>query len=152
MTPPRRITSLSATAWALILICLLGGGLRAYKVVEPNAVPGDDALAYFALAKSLAEDGSFGGPDFNNASDWSPGAPLVYAAAFKLTGEAREGLIRILQALIGIASILVAFALARRLAEALTGPPVDRATGRAPTFSSNSTVSRSASVVAGLSA
>lgn len=118
MSPSKRLSQLSLTAWILILICLVGGGLRAYKVVVPNPVPGDDAHAYFALAKSLAEDGTFGGPDFNNASDWSPGAPLLYAAAFKLTGEAREGLIRVLQALIGIASILVAFALARRLASA----------------------------------
>lgn len=117
MPLPRRLTKISATTWILILICLVGGSLRAYKVVVPNPVPGDDALAYFALAKSLAEDGSFGGPDFNNASDWSPGAPLLYAAAFKLTGEAREGLIRAIQALIGIASILIAFALARRLVD-----------------------------------
>lgn len=100
----------------LILILLAGGTLRAYKVVEPNPVPGDDAHAYFALAKSLYEDGSFGGPDFNNASDWSPGAPLLYAALFKATGGPREGSIRALQALIGLASILVAFALGRRLA------------------------------------
>lgn len=112
---PNRLT---ATAWILIAICLAGGALRAYKVVQPNPVPGDDAHAYFALAKSLYEDGSFGGPDFNNASDWSPGAPLLYAALFKVTGGPREGSIRALQALLGIASILIAFALARRLAGA----------------------------------
>lgn len=118
MSLPRRPTALSATTWILILICLAGGALRAWKVVDPNPVPGDDALAYFALAKSLAEEGTFGGPDFNNASDWSPGAPLLYAAMFKVTGP-REGAIRALQALIGIASILVAFALGRRLAGGL---------------------------------
>ena len=107
---------------ALILICLAGGALRAYKVVEPNPVPGDDAHAYYALATSLYEDGTFGGPDFNNASDWSPGAPLLYAALFKATGGPREGSIRALQALIGLASILVAFALGRRLASRRGSP------------------------------
>jgi 4-amino-4-deoxy-L-arabinose transferase-like glycosyltransferase len=116
-----RPTKLSTTVLLLILICAVGGLLRAYKVVEPNPVPGDDAHAYYALAKSLYEDGSFGGPDFNNASDWSPGAPLLYAAMFKLTGGPREGSIRALQALIGIASILVAFMLARRLAGGADG-------------------------------
>lgn len=111
-----RLTQLSTTALLLILICAAGGALRAYKVVEPNPVPGDDAHAYYALAKSLYEDGTFGGPDFNNASDWSPGAPLLYAAMFKVTGGPREGSIRGLQALLGIASILMAFMLARRLA------------------------------------
>lgn len=110
------LKKLSLTAIALIAICLAGGLIRAYKVVEPNPVPGDDAHAYYALAKSLYEDGTFGGPDFNNSSDWSPGAPLLYAALFKVTGGPREGSIRALQALIGLASILVAFALARRLA------------------------------------
>ncbi len=111
-----RPSKLSLTALALILICAVGFGLRAYKVVEPNPVPGDDAHAYFALAKSLYADGTYGGPNFNNASDWSPGAPLLYAALFELTGGAREGSIRALQALIGLASILVVFALGRRLA------------------------------------
>ena len=111
-----RLNKLSATAIVLIVICAAGFGLRAVKVFEPNPVPGDDARAYYALASSLYEDGTFGGPDFNNASDWSPGAPLLYAGMFYVTGGPREGTIRALQALLGLAAILVAFALARRLA------------------------------------
>ena len=59
---------------------MLGFGLRAYRVVEPLATPGDDAHAYYALSKALYEEGSYGGPNFRDASDWSPGAPLLYAA------------------------------------------------------------------------
>jgi len=65
----------------LAVIVLVGFALRAERVVNPNAKPGDDALAYFALSKSLCEDGSYGGPDFQNSSDWSPGAPSGFPDA-----------------------------------------------------------------------
>lgn len=104
--------------WALILlaaILVVGFGLRAYRVVEPLPTPGDDAHAYFALSKSLYEEGSYGGPDFRDASDWSPGAPLLYAASFYATGGAREGTARIVELLCGLGAIVVAYLLGRRL-------------------------------------
>src|SRR5665811_122433 len=55
----------------LAAILAVGFGLRAYRVVEPLATPGDDARAYYALADALYEEGSYGGPDFRDASDWS---------------------------------------------------------------------------------
>ena len=100
----------------LVAILALGLGLRAYRVAEPLATPGDDSHAYFALSKALYEEGSFGGPDFRDASDWSPGAPLLYAAAFYATGGAREGTARFVEALLGAAAILVVFLLAKRIA------------------------------------
>ncbi len=96
-------------------ILALGFGLRAYRVVEPLATPGDDARAYYALAKSLYEEGSYGGPEFRDASDWSPGAPLLYAASFFATGGAREGTARIVELLLGLASIVVVYLLGRRI-------------------------------------
>ena len=45
------------------LILALGFGVRAYRVVEPLATPGDDAHAYYALSKALYEEGTYGGPD-----------------------------------------------------------------------------------------
>ena len=75
----------------LAVILAIGLGLRVERVVNPNADPGDDALAYTALAKSLYEDGSYGGPGFENASDWSAGAPLLYAGLYYATGGARDG-------------------------------------------------------------
>ena len=72
----------------LALILALGFGLRAYRVVEPLASPGDDAHAYYDLSKSLYEEGTYGSPEFDDASDWSPGAPLLYAASFYATGGA----------------------------------------------------------------
>ena len=92
------------TLIALALIAALGLVCRAVAVVHPVADPADDSHAYYALAKALYEEGSYGGPEFNSeaTSDWSPGAPWLYAGLFVVTGGPREGSIRILEALIGV--------------------------------------------------
>jgi 4-amino-4-deoxy-L-arabinose transferase-like glycosyltransferase len=99
----------------LAAILALGFGLRAYRVVEPLPTPGDDAHAYYGLAKSLYEEGSYGGSRFENPSDWSPGAPLLYAASFFATGGPREGTARIVELLLGLAAIVTVYLLGRRL-------------------------------------
>jgi hypothetical protein len=99
----------------LAAILVLGFGLRAYRVVEPLATPGDDSRAYYALSKALYEEASYGGPDFRDSSDWSPGAPLVYSASFYATGGAREGTARIVELLFGLAAIVVVYLLGRRI-------------------------------------
>jgi 4-amino-4-deoxy-L-arabinose transferase-like glycosyltransferase len=105
------------TLIALALIAALGLVFRAVAVVHPVADPADDSHAYYALAKSLYEEGSYGGPEFHSeaSSDWSPGAPWLYAGLFVVTGGPREGTIRILEALMGIGTILVVFFLGWRL-------------------------------------
>jgi 4-amino-4-deoxy-L-arabinose transferase-like glycosyltransferase len=103
------------TLIALGAIVLLGLVVRAYVVVNPVEHPGDDSRAYYALSKALYEEQSFGGPEFEDSSDWSPGAPFLYAAAFYATGGPREGTVRIVEALLGVATILVVFALGWRL-------------------------------------
>jgi 4-amino-4-deoxy-L-arabinose transferase-like glycosyltransferase len=99
----------------LAAIAVLGLGLRAYAVVNPVDHPADDSRAYYALSKALYEEGSYGGPNFRDSSDWSPGAPLLYAASFYATGGAREGTARIVEALLGVAAILVVFLLGERM-------------------------------------
>jgi len=112
--------------FALAAIVLAGFLVRAWVVVNPLDEPGDDALAYRALAEALYEDGTFGyekgstnGPEFKTPSDWSPGAPLIYAASYYATGGVRDGVARGVEALLGTASILLAFLLTARL----LGPP-----------------------------
>ncbi|MDX6601056.1 MAG: hypothetical protein QOF13_258 [Solirubrobacterales bacterium] len=100
----------------LVLILALGFGLRAYRVAEPLPTPGDDAHAYYALSKALYTEGSFGGSGFEDSSDWSPGAPLLYAASFYATGGAREGTARIVELLLGLATIVVVYLLGSRIA------------------------------------
>ncbi len=104
-----------STLILLALIAVVGLGARAYVVANPVANPADDSHAYYALAKALYEEGSFGGPSFRDSSDWSPGAPLLYAAGFYASGGAREGTARIVEALLGVAAILVVFLLGNRL-------------------------------------
>jgi 4-amino-4-deoxy-L-arabinose transferase-like glycosyltransferase len=105
------------TLIALALIAALGLVFRAVAVVHPVADPADDSHAYYALAKSLYEEGSYGGPEFHTeaSSDWSPGAPWLYAGLFVVTGGPREGSIRILEALMGVGTILIVFFLGWRL-------------------------------------
>jgi Dolichyl-phosphate-mannose-protein mannosyltransferase len=105
------------TLIALALIAALGLVCRAVAVVHPVADPADDSHAYYALAKSLYEEGSYGGPEFHSeaTSDWSPGAPWLYAGLFVITGGPREGTIRILEALMGVGTILIVFLLGWRL-------------------------------------
>jgi 4-amino-4-deoxy-L-arabinose transferase-like glycosyltransferase len=105
----------------LAAILLVGFGARAYRVAEPLGTPGDDAHAYYGLSKALYEEGSYGGPEFDNSSDWSPGAPLLYAGAFYATGGAREGTARVVEMLLGLAAIVVVFLLGRRIAGAPAG-------------------------------
>jgi hypothetical protein len=111
---------------ALAVIVCSGFLVRAWVVVNPLADPGDDALAYRALAEALYVDGTFGyeqgsssGPEFKTPSDWSPGAPLIYAGAYYLTGGVRDGVARGVEALFGTAAIILAFLLTARL----LGPP-----------------------------
>jgi 4-amino-4-deoxy-L-arabinose transferase-like glycosyltransferase len=105
------------TLIALALIAALGLVFRAVAVVHPVADPADDSHAYYALSKALYEEGSYGGPEFHSeaTSDWSPGAPWLYAGLFVVTGGPREGSIRILEALMGVGTILVVFLLGWRL-------------------------------------
>ncbi len=98
------------------MIMILGLGLRCYRVADPLATPSADSHAYYALSKALYVEGSYGGPEFRDSSDWSPGAPLLYAAAFYATGGPREGTARIIEALLGIATIVAVFFLGERLA------------------------------------
>jgi 4-amino-4-deoxy-L-arabinose transferase-like glycosyltransferase len=106
----------------LALIVAVGFGLRLEKVVNPLADPGDDAFAYRALAESLYEEGSYGGAEFDTPSDWSPGAPLLYAAAYYATGGVRDGVARGVQAVLGTLAIIIVFLLTARLTPSRAGP------------------------------
>jgi hypothetical protein len=105
------------TLIALALIAALGLVARAVVVAHPVADPADDSHAYYALSKALYTEGTYGGPEFHSeaTSDWSPGAPWLYAGLFVVTGGPREGSIRILEALLGVGTILVVFFLGWRL-------------------------------------
>ena len=110
------------TLLLLAVIVAVGFLARAWFVVNPHADPGDDALAYRALAESLYEEGTYGGSGFKSASDWSPGAPLLYAGSYYLTGGVRDGVARGVEALAGTAAIVIVFLLTARLIQASGWP------------------------------
>jgi hypothetical protein len=102
----------------LALICLLALGLRLARAADEIDAAGPDSEAYSALASHLYKTGEYGTPGMENESDWSPGAVLTYTGVYVLTGGVREEAARYLVALVGVALVLVAYALARRLARA----------------------------------
>jgi hypothetical protein len=102
----------------------LGFGLRLEKAVNPPAKPGagsivayqgNDALAYERIAAALYQDGRYGTPEMRSPSDWSPGAPLLYAGVYYLTGGVDPERARIAVALLGAAMVLLTYLLGRRL-------------------------------------
>ncbi|HEX6116579.1 MAG TPA: hypothetical protein VFY99_05720 [Solirubrobacterales bacterium] len=106
------------TLIVLAVIVLLALGLRVARAGDEIAAPGPDSEAYSALASNLYKTGDYGTPGMENESDWSPGAVLTYTAVYVVTGGVREEAARYLVALVGAALVLVAYALARRLARA----------------------------------
>lgn len=105
-----------ATLVVLAVICLVALGLRVARAANEIDAPGPDSEAYSALASHLYATGEYGTPGMENETDWSPGAVLTYTAVYVLTGGVREEAARYLVALVGVALVLVVYALARRLA------------------------------------
>jgi hypothetical protein len=102
----------------------LGFGLRLEKAIDPPTNPGagsivayqgNDTQAYEQIAAALYEDGRYGTPQMRSPSDWSPGAPLLYAGVYHLTGGVDPERARIAVALLGAAMILLIYLLGRRL-------------------------------------
>ncbi len=100
----------------LCVICALGFGLRANRALHPLPHPGVDATAYFQLSKYLYTDQTWGSPEMHNQNDWSPGAPLLFAGIYFVSGGVHDGAGRMSLALLGLGTIVVAYLLGRRLA------------------------------------
>ncbi len=105
----------------LIAILVLGLALRVQAALTPPEDVGNDAAAYMAIAKGLYTEGKYGGPAQTSPNDWSPGAPLLYAGVYFLTGGVNLKAALLLVALLGTATILFTYLLARRLAGPIAG-------------------------------
>jgi hypothetical protein len=110
------------TLVAVAAILVLALGLRVARAADEIDAPGPDSEAYSAIASHLYKTGEYGTPGMENESDWSPGAVLFYTGVYVATGGVREEAARYAVALIGAALVLVAYALARRLARAAEVP------------------------------
>ena len=72
---------------ALAVIVVLGLALRVESALEPLDVrPGTDSAVYASVAEQLYEHQRFAIPGASSPYDWSPGAPLFYAAVYYATG------------------------------------------------------------------
>jgi dolichyl-phosphate-mannose-protein mannosyltransferase len=115
---------------SLAVVVALGFGLRLQQAIDPPSNPGGDSIvayqgndskAYEKIAAALYEDGRYGTPEMRSPSDWSPGAPLLYAGVYFLTGGVDAEKARIAVALLGAAMILIVYLLGRRLAGPVVG-------------------------------
>ena len=108
---------------ALVAILLLGFGLRFGEAWDGRA-PVYDAAAYAAIAANLERGEGFtvGAGATQPSSNYSPGLPLFVAGIYKVTGGVHERLARLVLALIGSLSVLLAYLLGRRLARPGVSP------------------------------
>jgi hypothetical protein len=107
---------------ALAAIVLIGLALRVDSALEPLDVrPGTDSAVYASVAEQLYEDQRFALPGAASPYDWSPGAPLFYAAVYYATGGVHPGAVRLVVALLGALTIVLVYLIGRRLAGPLAG-------------------------------
>jgi 4-amino-4-deoxy-L-arabinose transferase-like glycosyltransferase len=121
----------------LIAVMAIGFAFRVQAALTPPADPGNDAAAYMAIAKGLYTEGHYGGPSQSSPNDWSPGAPLLYSAVYFLTGGVHVKAALLLVALLGTATILLTYLLARRLAGPWAGLAAAALAATYPAFIEN---------------
>jgi 4-amino-4-deoxy-L-arabinose transferase-like glycosyltransferase len=107
---------------ALAVIVVVGLALRVDSAREPLDVrPGTDSAVYASVAEQLYEHQRFALPGAASPYDWSPGAPLFYAAVYYATGGVHPGAVRLVVALLGALTIVLVYLIGRRLAGPLAG-------------------------------
>lgn len=136
-----RLRSVPRLAWlALVVILLVGGGLRYDQSVHPVAKVSADAQSYTNIAQNLARNGTYTGRSKRGpvtaqawqkakvqALHWPPATPHVFALAYKVAPGAdpndRENVevLHTTQFVISTATILVAFLLGWVLAGGWAG-------------------------------
>ncbi len=126
--PPGRLSALAdrhggrGVLIALAVIVLVGLALRVDSALEPLDVrPGSDSAVYASVAEQLYEHQRFAIPGAASPYDWSPGAPLFYAAVYYATGGEHPGIARLVVALLGALTIVLVYLIGRRLAGPLAG-------------------------------
>jgi 4-amino-4-deoxy-L-arabinose transferase-like glycosyltransferase len=106
----------------LAAIVLVGLALRVASALEPLDVrPGSDSAVYASVAEQLYEHQRFAIPGATSPYDWSPGAPLFYAAVYYATGGVHPGIARLAVALLGALAIVLVYLIGRRLGGPLAG-------------------------------
>ena len=111
----------------IVVLTLVGLGLRLGYAIEQPADPPPDADAYAHIAEGLFRDGSFDArpegvaEEVQPSSAYSPGLPLFAAGVYELTGGPHLTLVLVLLALLGAATIPLTYLLGARFARASVG-------------------------------
>jgi 4-amino-4-deoxy-L-arabinose transferase-like glycosyltransferase len=130
----------------LCLVVALGFGLRLNAALNPTnkgaessvvAYQGNDSLAYGQIAEGLYKDGKYGTPAMHHATDWSPGAPLLYAGVYYLTGGVHPDAARAAVAILGALMVLLVYLIGRRLGGPVVGLFAAALAAIYPTFIDN---------------
>ena len=112
---------------ALAIAVATGLGLRVGYAADGRDYQPPDSRAYARIAESLYEDGSFDARaagarrEVQASSSYAPGLPLLVSATYWLSGGVHLDLARVVLALFGAASVLLAYLLGRRLAGPVAG-------------------------------
>jgi 4-amino-4-deoxy-L-arabinose transferase-like glycosyltransferase len=114
-------TAPSPVRVALGAVLLIAFAVRLWAALNPIEDPGPDAEAYASIARWLFEERRYGSPQMTSASDWSPGAPLLFAAVYTLIGSAEPVAARIAVALLGTAMVLCVYLIGVRLSGRAAG-------------------------------
>jgi 4-amino-4-deoxy-L-arabinose transferase-like glycosyltransferase len=130
----------------LCVVVALGFGLRLHAALNPTtkadessvvAYQGNDSLAYGQIAEGLYRDGKYGTPAMHHATDWSPGAPFLYAGVYYLTGGVHPDLARAAVAILGALMVLLVYLIGRRLGGPVVGVFAAGLAAIYPTFIDN---------------
>lgn len=136
-----RLRHVPRSAWlALLVILLVGGGIRAYQAGNPVEQQSADAKSYTSIAQNLSRTGTYTGrtsrgPETKKAREkamvqalhWPPATPSVFSLAYDIapgahpTGPEDLDVLYWTQFLISTLTILAAFALGCALTGAWTG-------------------------------
>jgi Dolichyl-phosphate-mannose-protein mannosyltransferase len=106
-------------ALALALVVTAGAALRADRAVHHGAFLSTDERAYATLGLALSR-GHYASPAMNDPLHWPPGTPVLFAVAREFTATGGSDLHPAVaywaQWLVGVALIVVVFAIVRLLA------------------------------------
>jgi 4-amino-4-deoxy-L-arabinose transferase-like glycosyltransferase len=114
----------------LCVVVAVGFGVRLHAALNPTTDPGEgtvvayqgnDSLAYGQIAESLYRDGRYGTPEMDHPTDWSPGAPLLIAGVYYLTGGVHPDAARGAVAILGALMVLLVYLIGRRLGGPVVG-------------------------------
>lgn len=115
------------TVLALALIVLAGAVLRFDAAATPSAHQSSDERSYSKIAHGIAKNGTYGLPVQKDPVHWMPGAPIMFAIAYRLDGTTSQAGVRDVpaaynwQAFVGTLTIVAAFFLGLLLAGPVAG-------------------------------